>query len=95
MDTGFPASGPRQSFGPKARAMSQSVVFESRSAARPRPPIHRSRPTLQSEQGSDELSDVPQYDKMAGGERFPVSVFIALLLSIGGVIGLIALAIAG
>jgi hypothetical protein len=50
---------------------------------------------LQSEQGSDERSDVPQYDEMASGERFPVSVFIALLLSIGGVIGLIALAIAG
>jgi hypothetical protein len=84
MDTGFPAIGPRQSFGLKARAMSQGVVFESRSATRPRPPIRRSRRTLQSEQGSGELSDVPQYDKNGRRRKVPVSVFIALLLSIGG-----------
>jgi hypothetical protein len=42
-----------------------------------------------------ELSDVPQYDKMASGERLSLSVFIALLLTIGGLIGLIAVAIAG
>jgi hypothetical protein len=32
---------------------------------------------------------------MASGERLSLSVFIALLLTIGGLIGLIAVAIAG
>jgi len=94
MDTGFPADSPRHSFGPKAKAMSQGVVFESRSV--PGQPLKRRlRPTRQSEQSSGELSDVPQYDKMASGERLSLSVFIALLLTIGGLIGLIAVAIAG
>jgi hypothetical protein len=53
------------------------------------------RVTWQSKQSPGGLSDVPQYDKMASGDRLSLSVFIALLLSIGSLIGLIAFAIAG
>jgi hypothetical protein len=95
MDTGFHASRPRHSVRTKVKAISQEAVFESRSATRLHPLIRRLRPTWQSEQRLRELSDVPQYDKMASGERLSLSVFIALILSIGGLIGLIAFAIAG
>jgi hypothetical protein len=92
METGFSVDGPRHAFGPKARALS---LVESRSVPCPHPLKRRLRLTRQSEQSSGELSDVPQYDKMASGERLSLGVSIALLLTIGGLVGLIAFAIAG
>ena len=94
MDTGFPASSPRPSFGPNARAI-RGAVLESRSVPCSHLLKRPLRVTWQSEQTSGGLSDVPQYDKMASGERLSLSVFIALLLSIGSLIGMIAFAIVG
>jgi hypothetical protein len=94
MDTGFPASRSRGSVGPRARRLSHEVPFEGRSPARPHSLMRRLRSNRQSEQSAGELSDLSQYDKMTSGERLPLSVFIALLLGIAGLIGLIAFAIA-
>jgi len=74
--------------------MSQDAPFESRSPIRPQA-LTRRLANRQSEQSSGELSDASQFDRMTGRERLPLSVFIARLLGIAGLIGLIAFAIAG
>jgi len=95
MDTDFPTRRSRGSVGPKPRRVSQEIPFERRSSGRPQPLLRWLRTNQQSEQSAGELSDVSQYDKMTTGERLPLSVFIALLLGIAGLIGLLAFAIAG
>jgi hypothetical protein len=49
----------------------------------------------QGEQVRANYPNASQFDRMTAGERLPLSVFIARLLRIAGLIGLIAFAIAG